>query len=293
MGKRKKLAFLSASTLRKKKTGRSLLFRLLPPDAFAIIADGVYYRFGGKALAALLVALSSDALCETIATNYTAKLAARLSWRATDLGAPLRELRATRDFVVQRLQNVSVHRCLLCGTEGEPGLSLLKLGAWVGNALGVDGDLAACRDCWLKRYPDRLTELPGCQCGGIHFRSRVGCKGCATSMLFGRSWRQPLVLSGDPERALRVYRPLAQLVHYDYGNREDEHWVAARALGWVDLVPLAAQDLSPDATRKEFLRLLRSALDDPSRFSGLTRKTLSILVEEWDTRRTELLVLWG
>lgn len=194
-----------------------LRFRVLSADAFACIADALYYAEGGRALAALLEAMvEPDAACERMATNYAAKFAARMKWRSPDLSDRPSKLQGVRRLVVERLRTHGSFAtyCLFCGTRKEDA-SMAFIPEHVALALGVSRRLGGCRDCWIARYPRELILVPSCECRyPVSYADVIRNSACGTCALrrVATLYHGTVVLRGDPEKASAALREIAQLV---------------------------------------------------------------------------------
>lgn len=227
--KRSSAAARATASKKTRKEEILLRFRVLSADAFACVADALYYAEGGRALAALLEAMAEpDRECEKMATNYAAKFAARMKWRSPDLSDRPSKLREARRLVVERLRThgSALTYCLFCGTRKEDA-SMAFIHAHVASALGVSFMLRGCRECWIARYPRELILIPSCECRyPTSYADAIQNSACGTCALrrVASLYRGTVVLRGDPENASAILRELAQLLAPETENGADFLW---------------------------------------------------------------------
>lgn len=172
-------------------------FRRLTGDLLGKIADYVYYAFGPKQLALMLVALGSDARCEDAITYYAVKISKRLAWSDEDAGADLARRRIVRDSLIRRLQNVSVERCLYCGKkQPRHGKNpMIQCGAEFSAMLGRPAEAVACYRCWVAHHREHLVDTDDRKCLCSREAASMSltpcCERCVPGTVYGieRNWR--------------------------------------------------------------------------------------------------------
>lgn len=190
----------------------------LTPDAFAAVADAVYYRCGCKSWERFLLAVEGEKRCKKMVRNYAAKMVIRFQWRkGLDLGSPAARLRTARVSLVRTICSVGrvshlPPPCFRCGRTGAN-----RLRPNIRREVEVDENAQCCMDCWNALFPGYFAPEPKCSCKRTYFRcaERLGCAACSLEMFGVYSLYQPWDGSGVSKRdlanALRIVSILTQL----------------------------------------------------------------------------------
>lgn len=185
-GKRK-LSFAEHSDEKKARRKERLLFSLLPPDIFSRLAEDVFIRQGGRALASFLVAMDCDGVAGLMASNYAVKLSCALKWAKPDSAVTKEERIEVSRATIERLRSANPPYCFLCGREADR--SVRRMPASYCMDLGVSSEMAACAPCWRRRYWPELRTVPLQHMCGLEDRRASGppiddllASGCAACL---------------------------------------------------------------------------------------------------------------
>lgn len=151
---------------------------VLPPDAFALLANAVWSYHGRRKVVELLFAMLCDRSLRKRAENYCVRIFKGYGWKWVELDWWTHTAELLRIMCKQ-----TTNMCWMCGKVQRRGIKPIA-----GSSLaGVPPGIEACSDCWCARYNlspppvhsnSCIAESLGTGPTSPEARARAGCDAC-------------------------------------------------------------------------------------------------------------------